>query len=201
MAKIIQNKPIILASTSPLRRELLQSAGMSFDVEPSPFDEEAHKTDIAHLPIPQQALFLSAGKAQAVSALYPDHLVIAADQIGEFEGRPLFKPHTRERAIAMLMAMQSNTHYQHCAATVYADGVKLTEFIDTVAMSMRVLSASEIAAYIDMDKPLDCCGSYRYEGLGKFLFSYVDGSYESVLGLPLLKLLNYLQDSDVLRLV
>jgi septum formation protein len=201
MVSLTQKKPIILASTSPLRRELLEAVALKFDVIASPFDEEAHKDEIVHLPIPQQAQFLANGKAEAVSAQYPEHLVIAADQIGECDGVCLFKPGSRSNAINMLALLQGRAHFQHCAACVFLSGKKLVHFVDTVKLAMRQLSLEEISCYVDWDKPYACCGSYRYEGLGKYLFASVDGAYESVLGLPLLKLLNFLQDEQYIQLL
>lgn len=201
MAQIVQFKDIILASISPLRRELLQSAGLRFEVMASPYDEEEHKSEVADLPIPQQALYLAEGKAKTVSERYPDHLVIAADQIGEFDGRPLFKPHNAQAAVDMLFSMQGKTHYQHCAACIYQQGEKCVGYIDSIAMTMRELSRTDIEAYVDIDQPLSCCGAYRYEGIGKYLFAKVDGCYESILGLPLLSVLNYLQDVHAVRLI
>jgi septum formation protein len=201
MGRIKQTQALILASASPLRRQLLQSTAMEFDVMPSPYDEDAHKEEVAHLSIPSQGLYLACGKAKAVSDLYPEHWVIGADQIGEFEKQPLFKPKSRDDAIDMLFAMQGKKHEQHCAACVYVGGEKVKTFIDTVVMTMRTLSRCEVEAYVDLDDPLACCGSYRYEGLGKYLFERVDGCYESVLGLPLLDLLNFLQDAGVVRLL
>ncbi len=201
MAQLTQYKDIILASTSPLRRQLLESAGLRFEVIASPYDEELHKNDVVDLPIPKQALYLAEGKAKVVSERYPDHLVIAADQIGEFNAQPLFKPHTRDNAIESLLAMQGQVHYQHCAACIYQQGEKCVGYVDSIAMTMRHLTRDEIAAYIDMDEPFNCCGGYQYEGLGKYLFAAVDGCYESILGLPLLSVLNYLQDIKAVSLV
>ncbi len=201
MAQIRQFKDIILASVSPLRRELLESAGLRFEVMASPYDEDAHKSDVADLPIPEQALYLAEGKAKAVSERYPDQLVIAADQIGEFDGTPLFKPHNVEAAVNMLWSMQGKTHYQHCAACIYQQGDKCVSYIDSIAMTMRDLTRADIEAYVEIDQPLSCCGSYRYEGIGKYLFAKIDGCYESILGLPLLSVLNFLQDIHAVRLI
>lgn len=197
MAGLVQTQSIILASTSPLRRQLLQSAGLDFEVMASPYDEEAHKHDLEHRPIPERALYLAHGKAEAVSQLHPQAVVIAADQIGEFNGQALFKPHDRDTAIATLFDMQGQVHYQHCAACIYQHGELLVEFVDSIAMTMRAMTQAQVAAYIDIDQPLACCGGYQYEGLGKYLFANVDGCYESILGLPLLDVLNYLQDAGI----
>lgn len=200
MASLVQHKSIILASSSAWRRQLLDSAGLKFEVIASPYDEEAHKSDVTHLSIDKQAMYLAEGKALAVSEHYPDHLVIAADQIAEFDGQPVFKPGNRQNNIDQLYRMQGHTHYQHCAACVYQHATKSVGYIDSVAMTMRPLTYDQVSAYVDMDKPYGCCGGYQYEGLGKYLFHRVDGCYESVLGLPLLTILNYLQDIKAITL-
>lgn len=200
MVGIVQTQKMILTSTSYYRRHLLQGAGVEIEVMASPYDEEANKAHFAHLPIPEQARALARGKALAVSQAYPDHWVIAADQIGELAGEPLFKPLVRDSSIAMLSRMQGKTHQQHCAACVYQGDELLFEVVDTVDLTMRPLSREEIIAYVDMDEPFGCCGSYRYEGMGKYLFASVSGCYDAVLGLPLLSLLNFFQDRGALSL-
>ncbi len=200
MAGLEQSKKIILASESPLRKQLLQSAGLEFEVMASPYDEDAHKDTVKHLSVPEQALYLAKGKARVVSEQYPDCLVIAADQIGEFNSQPLFKPKSKEMNVDMLMQMQGQSHQQHCAACFYIDGKPFQTFVDSVTLHMRTLVYDQVSAYVAADLPLHCCGGYRYEGIGKYLFSRVEGNYESILGLPLLAMINALQDAGFVAL-
>ena len=185
--------PLILASQSPVRRQMLEGVGLIFAVIPSPFDEDGEKETICHLPPEAQAETLACGKARAVSVLHPDAYVIGADQICAL-GTTLFgKPHTVERAMQQLRQLQGTTHFQHSAACVYHAGKKLWETVETVTLTMKPLTEIEIADYISADAPLGACGAYCYEKTGHTLFSEIKGSAAAIKGLPLDALLRFLQ--------
>ena len=190
--------PIILASQSPVRRQLLERAGLIFTVKPSSVDEDALKPAIEHLSIPDQALFLSHEKAKDISAKHPGALVLAADQIGEFQGQPLFKPGNAERNFEILKKLQNQSHHQHTAVCLYHQSKCSWEHVETTTLHMRALSDEHIRAYVAADTPFNACGGYRFEGLGKHLYRSVEGDVDSILGLPMLKILNTLQDQKLL---
>jgi septum formation protein len=198
---IKQHKQIILASSSIARRNLLKSVGLEFDIIPSPFDEDAEKKNIEHLPIPEQAMFLAQGKAYAVSIQHPDALVIGGDQMGEYDHLSLGKPLTHENTIEQLETMQGDIHYQHTAACIYHNAELLSEFSESIALKMRSLSHDEIAYYVDVEKPYNCCGGYMFEGLGRHLFEYVSGSADGIMGLPLQDMLAFLYREKYISLI
>lgn len=192
--------PLILASASPMRHQMLSAVKLSHTVIHSPVDEEQEKIHLQSLSIPEQAQKLALLKGQAVSEQYPEALVLAADQIGEYAGEALFKPLTREKNIALLEMLSGQDHRQHTAACLFQNGEPLAQFYESVTLTMRQLSRSEIIAYVDREKPWGCCGGYRFEGLGKHLFTHVDGNTDSVLGLPLLLILTFLHEKGFIEL-
>jgi len=192
--------PLILASGSTVRHRLLKNMGLPHQVVISPFDEEVAKQSQQGLTIPQLALQLAHGKAKAVSEHYPDHLVLGADQIGECEGVALFKPGNRQGNIRLLKQLQGKAHFQHTAACLYLNNKPLFETISTSVLTMRGLTEEAISTYVDEESPFDCCGGYQYEGKGKHLFCAVQGDVDSILGLPILAILNFLYEQNWLKM-
>jgi len=179
-------REIILASGSNYRRELLARLGLSFQCVVPPIDEEALKNgDIAPDGL---AAELARLKAESVSPLFPDALIIGSDQLVEIEGRILGKPGTRAGAIEQLETLAGRTHRLITALALWADGVTSLH-IDTTRLRMRTLSGEEIARYIDADDPLDCAGSYKIEARGIALFDRIDSvDHSAIQGLPLVEL-------------
>ena len=184
---------LILASNSLIRRQLLEQAGIKFTALPSPFDEEKAKITLAHLPHPERALQLAAGKASAVSCIYPKAYVIGADQICADNERTYDKPLTNAQAIQHLQHLQGKLHYQHSAACLFFAGKKIWEYCEIVTLKMRPLNDAEIAAYVQADQPLQACGAYCYEKSGKSLFAEIRGSESAIKGLPMHHLMAALQ--------
>lgn len=192
---------LILASASSVRQQLLTSVGLAFSVVPSPFDEETAKKNLANLPVPQQAAYLAAQKAAAVSQQHPDKLVLGTDQIGEWEGGVLFKPKTHANALRQLLQLSGRSHQQHTALCVYYREQPIWEYVETAELQMRDVTKQEVEAYLQLDRAYQCCGGYRFEGLGKYLFRSISGSADCILGLPLLPFLNFLQDNGYISLL
>lgn len=190
--KITSRFPIILASGSTIRKEMLQNVGIPFTVCPSSVDEEAIRTSISHLPIPLQALELAKAKGFCVAEQHPDSMIIAADQICECDGEILSKPGTHANAVLQISQLQARTHHQHSAVCVIKGQECVIEHVETATLHMRNLTAEEIEHYLQEDKPYSSCGSYRLEGYGKHLFSTIDGHDDTVKGLPLVSLLDQL---------
>lgn len=185
---------VVLASTSRYRRTLIEQLGLPVQCASTPFDEEAAKPGIAHLPIPERALRLAVAKAEALAGLFPDAVIIGADQMGELDGEPLGKPHTAEAAREQLRALSGREHRLHTAVAAHHPASGRTETaVDTHALTMRLLRSSEIADYVARDSPLDCAGSYRVESLGIALFERIRGDdYTAVIGLPLTRVVELL---------
>ncbi|HUO79206.1 MAG TPA: Maf family nucleotide pyrophosphatase [Steroidobacteraceae bacterium] len=176
--------PLILASTSPYRRELLARLRLPFSVE-APGVEEARLAGEAGAGL---AARLARAKAAAVAARHPGAVVIGSDQVAECQGRVLGKPHTAARARDQLAEASGATVLFHTAvALVHADGATVETHTDLTRVRFRRLGADEIARYVALDEPLDCAGSFRAEALGVALFEAVESEDPTgLVGLPLI---------------
>lgn len=188
---------LILASTSPYRQELLARLGLDFLAVKPPFDEENAKAQAPKDPA-QMAAFLAKGKAQSAfeqrsqtAAGGPQNIVetvIGGDQLVAFQGQVLGKPGTREQAIKQLMAMQGQTH-QLITSTCVIKQNYIYEWTHLTTLTMQKLSIEQVAAYVDLDLPLDCAGSYKIEKHGIALFEKIEcDDWTAIQGLPLVKL-------------
>ncbi|MGE0433027.1 MAG: nucleoside triphosphate pyrophosphatase [Planctomycetota bacterium] len=188
---------LILASTSPYRRELLERLGIPFRAEASGVDESLVKADGL---MPERTVMqLALEKAGAVSKKRKGAIVIASDQAPEFDGELLDKPGTVERAVAQLQRLSGKTHRLLTALVVH-DGRtgKTVQHMDVHTMAMRKLTRAQIEAYVERDQPLDCSGSYKWESLGVALFESVRGDDSTaIIGLPLIRLVAILQEMGV----
>jgi septum formation protein len=175
---------LILASTSPYRRALLERLRLPFTAE-TPGVEEAARPGEAPGPL---ALRLALAKAGAVARRHPGAVVIGSDQVAECQGRVLGKPHGAERAREQLAAASGTTVVFHTAvALVHADGVTQETHTDLTRVRFRRLGAAEIERYVALDTPFDCAGSFRSEGLGVALFEAVESADPTgLVGLPLI---------------
>lgn len=189
---IIQHAPLILASGSSIRQQMLKAVGLTFSVVPSGVEEDTIKAQMQGAAIPALAAALARAKTLAVSVLHPDAYTIGADQICVLDGKPISKPGTYERAEAQLAELSGRTHQQHCAMTLAKGNEVIWEFHDVAELTVRTLSPAEIHAYVAADAPLSSCGSYKFEGLGRHLFSAVKGDHDVIQGLALVPLLTEL---------
>ncbi|MDX2095368.1 MAG: nucleoside triphosphate pyrophosphatase [Alphaproteobacteria bacterium] len=197
---IRQHAPLILASGSSIRQQMLKAVGLAFSVVPSGVEEEAIKAAMAQAPLPELAAALARAKTLAVSAAHPDAYTIGADQICVHAGEVLSKPGSYARAEAQLARLAGSTHTQHCAMTLARGDEILWEFHDTATLTLRPLTAAEIRAYVAADAPLQSCGAYKFEGLGRHLFAQVEGDHDVIQGLALVPLLAQLHARGILSL-
>jgi septum formation protein len=177
---------LVLASTSPYRRELLQRLRLPFACRAPGVDEAAARQGLVE---PAAiARELARRKALAVAAHHADAFVVGSDQVATIDGAVLDKPGTADRAAAQLQRLQGREH-QLLTAVAIAHPGGLVEFVDVTRLCMRTLSAAEIERYIAQDQPLDCAGSYRIESLGIALFAGISSEDQTaIVGLPLLRL-------------
>jgi septum formation protein len=177
---------LVLASTSPYRKELLQRLRIPFTCMPPGIDEAAVKAQLRDpLPLVTE---LARQKARAVARQYPGAFVIGSDQVATIDGIVLDKPGTPERAAAQLQRLQGREH-QLLTAVAIAHGEQLVEFVDVTRLCMRMLELAEIERYVAQDQPLDCAGSYKIESLGISLFAGISCEDQTaIVGLPLLRL-------------
>jgi septum formation protein len=176
---------LVLASTSPYRRELLARLRLPFAVVAPQVDERA---DDREAPA-ETALRLALAKANAVAASDGDAVVIGSDQVAELDGRAIGKPGDHERARAQLVAMRGRTVIFHTAVAVVcrASGFRAAERVP-VTVRFRDLSDGEIERYLRAETPYDCAGSAKIETLGIALVASVDSSDPTALiGLPLIR--------------
>ena len=192
-------EPPILASASAVRARLLAAAGVPMEQTASGVDEEAMKAELSGLDHDSLALALAEAKAMAVSAEHPGRLVLGADQLLVMGDRRFDKPCDREQAAAHLAAFSGRSHELVTAAIALRDGSVLWRRADRAQIHVRQLSAATIGAYLDVVGPaaLASVGAYQFEGRGAQLFERVEGDFFTVLGLPLLPLLEFLRGEGV----
>lgn len=188
---------LVLASTSPYRRELLDRLRV-------PYEPQAHRVDErTHVPhgalehgasVADLARNLALAKAESLRAACPDAWIIGSDQLVELDGQLLGKPGTAAAAEAQLAAMAGRTHRLVTGVALSAPDGSAKSAVSVYRMKMRALDAGEIARYVSADRPLDCAGSYKIESLGIALFDALEGpDFTAIMGLPLLTVAEFLR--------
>ncbi len=194
--------PVVLASGSRTRLALLEAAGVPVTVEVPRVDEAMVKDALKaeQAPVERAAETLAELKATRVSARHPGALVIGCDQMLECEGRWLDKPEDRAQAAEQLRFLRGKVHRLVTTAVVLRDGQRLWHQTDQARLQMRPFSDEFLEDYLDRvgAAVLSSVGAYQLEGLGAQLFTRVDGSHFTILGLPLLPLLDFLRIHKVL---
>lgn len=190
------SEPLILASQSEIRQKMLRNAGLRFVVQVAGIDEEILKKP--GTPPPEIAQNLAVEKAAAIKA---DGYIIGADQVLDFNGMLLGKPQSRDEARDQFKALRGKSHQLHSAVAVLHRGQSVFEHTATVTLTMRNATDAFIESYLDRNWPgiASCVGGYKLEEEGSRLFTKIDGDYSTVLGLPLLPLLNFLADQKVIE--
>ncbi len=191
----VQHRPVILASTSTYRRELLARLRIPFDVVAPQVDETPLATETPR----DLACRLALAKGQAVAMQYPGAVVVGSDQVADLDGTPLGKPLVHEVAVAQLRRMSGrNVVFQTAVAVVcLASGFSRTE-LARVEVLFRTLTEHDIEAYLSAEKPYDCAGSAKSEGLGiALLDSIVSDDPTALVGLPLIRTSRLLREAGV----
>lgn len=200
MSIIRIHTPIVLASGSAIRQQMLKAVGLAFRVMPSGFDEASLKASLKDASIAEQAVALARGKALSVSKDLPDAITIGADQICSIGGDILSKPGSYENAHASLAKLSGRTHLQTSGLVLTRGSDVLWEYSDSAELTMRELSPEAIKAYVAEDAPLHSCGAYKFEAMGRHLFSSITGDHDVIKGLPLTPLLAKLHALGVIQL-
>jgi len=193
---------IILASGSATRRAMLESAGVDFVVDTSPVDEAAIKAAMREETgnPARVAEVLAELKATRVSARHPGAIVIGADQMLDCDGAWFDKPDSVDSARDQLAALRAKTHRLTSSVVAVRDGKRLWHHTDQAKLTMRRFSDSFLDAYMQKAGAavLSSVGAYQLEGLGAQLFMLVEGDHFTILGLPLLALLDFLRENGEL---
>ena len=188
--------PLILASSSPRRRYLLEQAGLTFSVIPSTLDENSIpvSTPKNHVRI------LAEAKAMGVAKLYPKSWVIGADTLVCIGDDVLGKPDTSAMARRMLKALSGKTHGVFTGYCICRKAEERT-FSETVEtkVSFKTLSETEIDWYLSTGEPFDKAGAYAVQGLGSFLVKRIEGSYTNVVGLPVCEVIECLLREGIIK--
>lgn len=203
MNKVI-SKSIILASKSPARLAMMQAAGIQLDAIAPMVDEETIRQTMVAAGQTGRDLCdaLAEAKAVKVSRKYPGTLVLGSDQILESDdGDIITKAETPAQAKRILAALSGKPHRLYSAAVIAEGGQPVWRHVDKAVMKMRVLSADFIDEYVGeyWEEIRPCVGCYRIEAEGAQLFAKVDGSQFTVMGMPLLAVLDYLRVRGNLR--
>ncbi|KMO22869.1 Maf family nucleotide pyrophosphatase [Methylobacterium indicum] len=192
--------PLLLASTSPTRRALLESAALTVETHAPGVDERAVEAQAAGLSPADLAERLAAAKAATVADQAPDRVVIGADQVLDLDGTVFHKPADRAGAATHLARLQGRTHALHSAVALAVDGAVAEVFVATARLTMRPLDATGIDAYLDAagSAVTGSVGAYQLEGVGIHLFDRIEGDHSTILGLPLPPLLARLRERGLL---
>jgi septum formation protein len=194
---------LVLASASPIRRALLDRAGVRHEAIPARIDEAAIRAALESQGAGPRDMAdaLAEAKARKIAARHPEAMVIGSDQVLEVAGDILGKPETPAEAAAQLHRLSGTTHRLFSAAVIYEAGEPVWRHVATVRMTMRALSEPYLAGYLDRNwqSVRDSVGAYKLEEEGVRLFSRIEGEYFAVLGLPLIELLGYLTQRGVIE--
>ncbi|MGI9291438.1 MAG: Maf family protein [Gammaproteobacteria bacterium] len=188
------HQPLILASSSAYRRELLSRLGVEFSAISPDVDETPRPNETPA----ELAARLAGSKAETIHIDNPGCVVIGSDQVASLQGLPLGKPGDHATAVSQLSACSGKQVQFHTAVSVLGDNGFRATYTDLTTVQFRALETSEIEAYLLTDKPYDCAGSFRSEGLGITLFEAIENRDPTALiGLPLIWLAGALRDAGI----
>jgi septum formation protein len=200
MALWLSPQPLLLASKSAVRRQLLEAAGIPVEIEPAAIDERAVEAQAGLGDPSEVAALLAREKARAVASARPDRIVLGADQTLALGDRRFSKAADRAGARAQLCKLRGHTHALHSAVAIVCNGELRFQHIDAAHLTMRAFSDRFLEDYLDAAGAAATAsvGGYQLEGIGIQLFERVEGDHFTVLGLPLLPLLAWLRQAGLL---
>lgn len=186
----LDSPQILLASSSPYRRQLLEKIGLSFSCESPDIDETPNEQES----VQEMVERLSFQKAQALVNKHPNKIIIASDQSASLNNQTLGKPGNFENAFAQLKAQQGQVIFFYTGLVVYnPQNQTYLNALDITKVYFRELSDQQIRNYLLIEQPYDCAGSFKSEGLGITLFSKIENQDPNALiGLPLIELVSLL---------
>ena len=189
---------IILASKSEVRKKILLDNGIFCKVEPSKVDEEIIKKSLLQEGASPEIISknLAELKANKVSNKMPEELVLGADSVIDLSGEIISKPKSREEALDILRKMNGKSHFLISSVCISKKGNMIWNYTDKAKLVMKDFNENELKSYLSKisDKDLYSYNVYQIEGSGKDLFSEINGDKNTIMGLPIIKIKNYLQE-------
>lgn len=187
--------PLVLASSSPFRRMLMENAGLSFESRAAEIDERAIEATLGDASPDETAATLARAKAVDVSRHFPGAIVIGSDQTMSLGNRVYHKPKSIDEARESVLSLSGKTHRLNSAIALVRDGQMIWEHVAHADLTVRDLSETFVDRYLQRvgEKVFTSVGAYQLEGEGIQLFSKIEGDYFTILGLPMLPLLDKLR--------
>ena len=193
-------KKLILASSSRIRRQLLEGAGLEFQVINSNVDEDLLKKELHGRSFREQVSRLASEKARTVSMDNLEAFVIGSDNMCTIDDKIFDKPIDHEDAVNHLSSLSGKKHFQNNGISIFHEGKEIWSNYDVTELEMKKLSPQEIEDYLNLDKPYSACGCYHFESNGKDLFTSINGLESTVMGLAMEHLIEKLNQLGVIEL-
>ena len=191
-------RKIILASKSKVRKEILDKYGLNCEVQPSNVDEDIIKESLEKQKASPEEVSknLAELKANKVSQKFIEEFVIGADSVIDLKGKVISKPTDRDQAYEILKSLNGETHYLISSVCISKGGNMIWNFTDRASLTMKNMTEKEMKEYLSKisDEALYAYNVYQIEGLGRSLFSKIEGNENTIMGLPVEKIKDYLQN-------
>ena len=191
-------RKIILASKSKVRKEILDKNGLNCEVQPSNVDEDIIKESLEKQKASPEEVSknLAELKANKVSQKFTDEFVIGADSVIDLNGKVISKPTDRNQAYEILKSLNGKTHYLISSVCISKGGNMIWNFTDRASLTMKNMTEKEMKEYLSKisDEALYAYNVYQIEGLGRSLFSKIEGNENTIMGLPVEKIKDYLKN-------
>ena len=192
------DRKIILASKSKVRKEILDKNGLNCEVQPSNVDEDIVKESLEKQKASPEEVSknLAELKANKVSQKFTDEFVIGADSVIDLKGKVISKPTDRDQAYEILKSLNGETHYLISSVCISKGGSMIWNFTDKASLTMKNMKENEMKEYLSKisDEALYAYNVYQIEGLGRSLFSKIEGNENTIMGLPVEKIKDYLKN-------
>ena len=193
-------KKVILASKSKVRKKILEQFDIDCEVQPSNVDEDIVKQSLDEQNASPEIISknLAELKSNKISQKFPERVVIGADSVIDLEGRVISKPEDRKEALEILRNLNGKTHYLISSICISKNGGMVWNYTDKAALTMREMSNQELEIYLSKisDEDLYAYNVYQIEGLGRSLFSKIEGNENTIMGLPVEKIKEYLNQNN-----
>ena len=191
------DKKIILASKSKVRKKILDKNNITNTVEPSNVDEDIIKLSLLSENANPEIISknLAEVKANKISMKYPDKLVLGADSVIDLEGKLISKPENRETALRILKKLNGKSHYLISSVCISKNGMMIWNYTDKAKLTMKNFTEEELKQYLSKisDEALYAYNVYQIESEGRYLFTSIEGDEDTIMGLPIKKIKEYLK--------